>query len=316
MTPRLRAVTALAAALCVAGGAAYALDVRQIESDWLDAPPNLETRTLGGFQLWQDRQIYAGWKIQTNVVTGHSRLLDPEDRRHAWGTLEHCRDRLKDIARKTGLEPRSDHLVLLIHGIASSHKPFRQIESHLRAAGYDAVAIRYPSTRKSIDDHATALSALLDSVEEAKTVSFVTHSMGGLVLRVALAKPAAWSNRIEVGRIVMVAPPSTGSAVAEKLKHRSAFQAALGEAGQQLAPERAERIPGLSHPFGVIAGDWSWTRDRHPVHKGPNDGTVAVSETVLDGAADTLTVDAPHQAILKAPATVAASVRFLQTGRF
>ncbi len=316
MTPRSRAIAAAAAVLCAGAGAAYALDARGTLADWRDAPPNLEVRTLGGFQFWQDRQVFAGWKIQTNVITGHSRLLDPDDRRHAWGSFDQCRNQFQAIVEEKGLQPRSDHLVLLIHGIASSRKPFDEIEKRLNDVGYDAVAIRYPSTRRSIDEHAVALSALLDSVEGAKTVSFVTHSMGGLVLRMALARPGPWANRIDVGRVLMIAPPSTGSAIAGRLKDNSSFKAVFGEAGQQLAPENAQDIPALDHPFGIIAGDWSWTRDHHPFHGGPNDGAVAVSETALSGAAGTLTVDAPHNGILQASETIAATVRFLRTGRF
>ena len=42
--------------------------------------------TLGGKVFWGDNFIYAGWRIQENVVTGHHRLLDPDDVRQAWGT--------------------------------------------------------------------------------------------------------------------------------------------------------------------------------------------------------------------------------------
>lgn len=49
--------------------------------------PNIPFPTLGGKQFWTDRYIYSGWRIQENVITGHSRLLDPGDMRRCWGAF-------------------------------------------------------------------------------------------------------------------------------------------------------------------------------------------------------------------------------------
>ncbi len=59
--------------------------------------PNLKVKTLGGRQLWGDVQFFHGWRIQQQVYTRHYRLLDANDVRHAWGTLEQCQARLKQI---------------------------------------------------------------------------------------------------------------------------------------------------------------------------------------------------------------------------
>jgi hypothetical protein len=54
-------------------------------------------QTLGGRQFWGDVQFFRGWRIQRNIFTGHYRLLDEHDFRHAWGTLDECRAKLEQV---------------------------------------------------------------------------------------------------------------------------------------------------------------------------------------------------------------------------
>jgi len=50
--------------------------------------------TLGGAQGWADRRWRAGWRMQENVLTGHHRLRDGRNMRHASGSLALCESRL------------------------------------------------------------------------------------------------------------------------------------------------------------------------------------------------------------------------------
>ncbi len=52
-----------------------------------EAPPKIPVKTLGGLQFWSDTYIHAGWRIQTNLISGHFRLLDPDNVRHSWGSF-------------------------------------------------------------------------------------------------------------------------------------------------------------------------------------------------------------------------------------
>ena len=60
-------------------------------------PLNLPFSTGGGKQFWTDVDYCQGWRIQQNAVTGHCRLLDPSDVRHAWGTLGQCQVKLGEV---------------------------------------------------------------------------------------------------------------------------------------------------------------------------------------------------------------------------
>ncbi|MBC8242729.1 MAG: alpha/beta hydrolase [Alphaproteobacteria bacterium] len=162
-----------------------------------------------------DTYVYAQWRIQENILTGLCRLLDPNDVRRAWGEYTACKNTFDAIRVRNRIVPASDHLVLLVHGIARSTKTFSAMQQALIDNGYDAVAISYPSTRQSIEASAKGLEKILDNLEGSKTVSFITHSMGGLVIRQLLSQKSEWQERVAVHRIVQIAPPESG------LRHRS-----------------------------------------------------------------------------------------------
>ncbi len=281
-----------------------------------DGPWNLPAPTMGGKQFWRDAFIHAGWRIQENVVTGHFRLLDGDDIRRAWGTYEQCKATFDDIRRRWRIRRNSPHLVVLIHGIGRSTGTFSALKKAATKAGFEAIAISYPSTRGTIEEHVGGFAALLNRLEGIETVSFVTHSMGGLIVRRLLAADADWQRRLRVGRIVMIAPPNQGSRVAARLKDFPLYQGLLGKAGQQLVPESVIGTPLLRPEFGIIAGGKGDGRGYNPLLPGDDDGTVTVAETTLEGAKDILVVPEIHAAITGHPRTVRATVNFLKFGRF
>jgi hypothetical protein len=275
------------------------------------ALPNIQLPTLGGTQVWRDEMVRAGWRVQRHHWTEHCRLLDHNHVRRAWGGCTAMYAELKRLAPK----PTSRHVVLLVHGIARGPGTFGDLPRALRAAGYDAAAISYPSTRAGLEDHARRLRDVILRLEDADTVSFVTHSMGGLVVRKAL-EDQSWQTVIKPGRLVMIAPPNQGSAVARFLKDSPAYLALYGPAGQQLVPDVAMRIAAPRIPFGIIAGGKGDETGFNPLLPGDDDGTVSVAETRLDGAQDFKVLPRLHGIIARSPAIEPHVARFLATGEF
>lgn len=267
-------------------------------------------------QLWEDQAAYAGWRLQTHVWSGRCRLLDSEGDVRASGRGGHCAEALEHARREAGLRPAGDHLVLLLHGLGRSPRLFRRMERALQAAGYDAVAISYPSLTKDIAGHAAQLNLLLDRVEGAARVSFVTHSLGGIVLREALARKAGWRDRLALGRIVMLAPPNQGSELALALDDFRLFRLLGGPSAGQLVKGRRYADLPAGIEVGVIAGGTPGGAGFNPLLSANNDGVVTVAETGLSGARDFLIVAAPHTVIASDPEAIAATLRFLETGRF
>ncbi len=305
---------AVAVSICILATVLVAVPATARAQD--EAPRNLPAPTLGGTQLWRDSLIFAGWRIQENLLTGHSRLLDPEDIRRAWGTYAQCKARLDELKRVEGIEPSSTHLVLLVHGILRSTGTFSALEKALIDAGFDAVAISYPSSRATIEEHAEGLARLLDRQEGTETVSFVTHSMGGLVVRHLLSFDRAWQRRVAVHRIVLIAPPNRGSAIARVIEDIPAYRSIYGEAGQQLTPADVSNVPMLDHPFAIIAGGTGDGEGFNPLLPGDDDGTVGLAETRLEGAMDFLVVPEIHAVISNHRDTIRATINFLKHGTF
>ena len=270
---------------------------------------------LNRTQLWEDRQVYAGWRVQQHVVLGSCRLLDREDATRARGRGGDCAAALEAVKRDEGLAPSGRHLVLLLHGMGRSTFLFRDMHRDLRAAGYDAVAVSYPSLTRDIAGHADQVEALLNGASDVERVSFVTHSLGGLVVREALSRQAPWRERLALGRVVMLAPPNQGSALADSLEALPPYHWIGGPSASEIAagPPFATLPEGVE--VAVIAGGRADARGFNPLLAGDNDGIVTVAETELAGASDRLTVNAIHTVIAAAPETIAATLNFLEHGR-
>ncbi len=272
--------------------------------------------TLGGRQLWADVYLYAGWRIQEHVVTGHARLLDPADRCHAWGRLRRCHDAFREFRRGGRVAPAGRHLVLLLHGLGRTKGSLAGLAAALGAAGYEVAALSYPSTRRGIAGHADRLVRLLDALEGTERLSFVTHSLGAMVVRAALARPAEWRRRIAVNAVLMIGPPSRGSVLAARLARLAPLAWLAGPAIQDLAGEAARELPAPPVPFAVIAGGRGTATGYNRLLPGDDDGVLAVAETRLDGARDFLVVRQIHTFLTGHPETLAAALAFLRTHRF
>jgi hypothetical protein len=312
---RFAFIALLAAALLLVGLGAVEAESPS-DATAAQSEPGMQPPTLGGRQFWADRFVYAGWRIQRNIYSGHHRLLDPDDRRHAWGSYQDTRAAFEAIRDSREIAPAGPHLVLLLHGLGRTAKSFPDLAAALRAEGYEVIAISYPSTRQSLTRHAEDLGAILDRLEDVERVSFVTHSLGSFVVRKLLSERDGFDSGITLGRAVFIAPPSQGAALADRMEDLPPYRWIAGPAGLEVTSAGAGTLPPPRIPFGVIAGGRGGTAGYNPLLEGDDDGVVAVSEARLEGAADFLVVPEIHTFISNHPATIDAVLRFLAAGRF
>ncbi|MFP6744536.1 MAG: hypothetical protein VCB77_05025, partial [Alphaproteobacteria bacterium] len=163
--------------------------------------------------------------------------------------------------------------------------------------------------------HADQLESLLNGFHDTTDISFVTHSMGALVLRELMARQSDWRDRLRVKRSVLIAPPNQGSAIARMVRDYALYEWIFGPAGQELTPEAAGRLPLLRDSLAIIAGG-DGNDGYNPLLAGDDDGTVTVAETRLEGAEDFLIVDDLHSSLSNDPHAVSAVLAYLRTGRF
>lgn len=209
---------------------------------------------------------------------------------------------------------RHGQVVFLLHGICKSSYDMAFIALTLRRAGYEVVNWQYPSRKYDLEKLAGKLEEAVKPYAD-RQVHFVTHSMGGIVVRTYLNtyKPG------NVGRMVMIAPPNQGAFLANLLGDWMVYRLVFGPAGQQLrqgAPGGCAEagVPGCE--FGVIAGGTGDSHGMNPIIPGDNDGTVAVADTRLEGMQDFLLVPYGHTYIQFMPRTVQNVMHFLETGHF
>jgi triacylglycerol lipase len=208
--------------------------------------------------------------------------------------------------------------VVLLHGLGRTAASMKRVEWALEKRGYRVVNVSYPSTRLSVQQAADSwLADLLKerTPDRAAKVHFVTHSLGGIVLRQYLAE-----HRIEnLGRVVMLAPPNQGSELADKFKGNFLFKCFTGSAGQQLGTN-ASSLPARLGPadfeLGIIAGDVSLNAFLSASLPGDDDGKVSVQSTRLAGMKDFLVVRHSHTWMMWRKDVTSAIARFLQSGDF
>lgn len=271
--------------------------------------------TLGGMQFWGDVCFFQGYRIQRHVFTGHFRLLDKNNRRYQSGTIEDCRRMLDQIRAAGNLSPDTGHAVIYLHGIGRTSRSMRPVIDAMPTDGFVHVPFEYPSTRVSIEQAAGYLHSTIESLTDVSKISFVVHSMGGLVVRRYLKD----HRDPRLHRMVMLGTPNNGAELADMLRRNMIFRAVYGPASQELVTDANGTIRTLPIPtfeFGVIAGGRGDERGFNPLLVGDDDGTVTVSSVRLAGASDFLRISKLHSLLMSDESAIAAVKCFLEHGRF
>lgn len=289
-----------------------------------DARPNLIMPTLGGKQFWADELLFHDWRIQRNVFSGHYRLLDGTDQRHAWGTFDQCRQRLEAIRLERRLPPMQGEAVIVLHGLMNSRSWMEGLCQFLREkGGYTVLNVGYPSTRGELRDHAQSLARVLAHLEGIDRIHFVAQSLGNLVVRQYLgdATDPARGRRPDprIGRFVMLGPPNHGAELAQKLVPPDFAGQIAGRAIWQIAhdwPRLERQLATPGGQFGILAGGRTRASGFNPLLAGDNDLIVSVQTTRLAGARDFRVLPVWHPWMMNNAQVQEYTLRFLKHGYF
>lgn len=205
-----------------------------------------------------------------------------------------------------------------MHGLARTSASMSTMAERLTGHGYRVINLDYPSRHKKIEElSGLAVSEGLNFCRRAdvQRIHFVTHSLGGILVRYYLA-----GKQIpELGRVVMLAPPNQGSKVVDTFSGLPGYRLINGPAGYQLGTDE-NSIPLTLGPadfeVGVIAGDRTINFLLSTAFDEPNDGKVAVEDTRLEGMKDFLVVHRTHPFIMQGGEVIEQVIFFLEHGYF
>lgn len=209
-----------------------------------------------------------------------------------------------------------DHVVLL-HGLGETPWQMALIETALMAAGFGVTNLRYPSTEGGTAELAErCVRPVFDRFADVPNLHFVTHSLGGIMMRYLLQdhQPA------NLGRVVMLAPGHHGSQILELYRRTRLFKEMFGPAGQEVGMGdhcfSCVLDDAADYELGIIAGTVSGDPFANLVLPWPNDGRLSVETTRLDGMRDHTLVPAAHDHITYHPLAIFQTLHFLKHGQF
>lgn len=209
--------------------------------------------------------------------------------------------------------------VVLLHGLARTSASLDEMQRALEEDGYRTANIDYPSRDHQIAELADmAVEDGLDdcrSDDSVETIHFVTHSLGGILVRQYLNDKSI----VELGRVVMLGPPNQGSDAADDLDAVPGFDWINGPAGRQLG-KGEDSVPLALGPvdfeLGVIAGNRTIDPITSAVLENPDDGRVSVEDTKVEGMDDFVIVEHSHAFMMQRRVPIELTKSFLRTGRF
>jgi len=210
----------------------------------------------------------------------------------------------------------ADECVVLLHGLWRSENSMNKMEESLAEAGYRVQNIEYDSTEKPVEVLAPeAVTAGLEACGDADTIHFVTHSMGGILVRQYLQD----RDIDHLGRVVMLGPPNQGSEVIDLYADWPGFEWFSGPAGLQLGTGEASlpRSLGPAHfDVGIIAGNRTINPILSQSLPGRDDGKVSVDATRVEGMNDHMELPVTHVFMMRDAEVIEQVLHYLANGHF
>jgi triacylglycerol lipase len=207
--------------------------------------------------------------------------------------------------------------VVVLHGLVRSSASMNKISQALNAAGYTVCNLQYPSRKHSIKT--IAIDFVLPEIKKClpnfeQPINFVTHSMGGIIVR-----ELGRSTNLKINRAVMLSPPNHGSELVDKLKVIPLFKLINGEAGLSLGT-KANSVPNtlgaVNFETGIIVGDRSYNPIYSYLIPGTDDGKVSIASAKIEGMKDFLIVPHSHSLMMNSDLVIKQIINFIKSGQF
>lgn len=207
--------------------------------------------------------------------------------------------------------------VVLLHGLARVSNSMSELDTKLQRAGYSTSNINYPSRQNSIPELADeAVGRGVSSCEEqqASSIHFVAHSLGGILVRHYLRK----NDLRNLGRVVMLGTPNQGAEIVDQIKTWPGF-GFLGPSAKALGTDAngiVNNLGPVDFELGVIAGNVSVNPLGKLLMGKTNDSVVTVESTKIDGMKAHIILPVIHTIMMRNNTVIDHTIHFLKTGEF
>ncbi|PJE07719.1 alpha/beta fold hydrolase [Legionella sp.] len=198
-------------------------------------------------------------------------------------------------------------VVVLIHGLMRTSLSMSSLKYFLQSYGYQVYVYSYPSTQQDIHAHGVDLyqfiATLLEKNPDIK-IHFITHSLGGIIIRESLAKLTR-KELNQVGCLIMLAPPNQGSVLAKlTVKMFPIISNIIKPLAELSSDEKAyvHQVPIPNIKMGIIAGRF--------------DAKVPPSSARLPGQTELVVINTNHALIMNNSKSRQLILTFLENGKF
>ncbi len=185
--------------------------------------------------------------------------------------------------------------ILLIHGLGRTPLSMWGMANALRKADHTPIFFGYTSLLQSFDQIVKELRDRLRQLSTDGPYGIVSHSLGGVLTRAALAQ----ADFPPPAHVVMLAPPNQSPRIGQLANRLFPFRWFSGQSGQNLAsPDFYKQLPILSCPYTLIAGTVGLIGSLSLFGELANDFIVSVEEVKMQPQDVPLQVPALHSFIL------------------
>jgi pimeloyl-ACP methyl ester carboxylesterase len=204
--------------------------------------------------------------------------------------------------------------IVLVHGLGRSKHDMFLLASRIRKSfpNSSVHVFDYYSRSQTLATSAKLLGEYVDRQTRGEPVSFIGHSLGGILVR---ALDAAGTCRSPMKRLVTLGSPHNGAAIAAYLSRYSLVRNLMGpvltELGTLSLPPKPRQVE-----IGCIIGATGTRFGFFPLLGSDNDGLVLTREATLEGCAAQLSLVAFHGLMPFSGRIAHAAATFLAHGCF
>lgn len=212
---------------------------------------------------------------------------------------------------------KTDKVLILVHGFIKNSKDMRSLDSFFSCHYDEIISIDLPTTFVTMDVAVTKLCQAIEAIPKTKSITFLAHSMGGIIVCKAI-------NELQlenVEKCVFIATPFRGSKIAnfgDKIPFYSRIlkpnkELKVTDSYIDVCNKVSEKFPvglvaGNKHSKFNLLAEFCFNKD--------NDGLVEIDSAFAINSDDRIVLHKNHGEIHHDIETLERVDSFLRTGKF